>query len=66
LKSLVRQDEAFFDIIKIFASAKIYLHFAEGKLSFGEADYHSAAGGLSFTRSVIIILPQADHHSREA
>ena len=35
--------------MKIFASAKIFLHFAEGK--------------LSFTRSVIIILPQADYHS---
>ena len=56
MKRLVRQDEAFFAIIKIFASAKIYLHFAEGKLSFGEADYHSAEGGLSFERSEINLL----------
>ena len=28
-------------IIEIFAEAKINLHFAEGKLSFREADYHS-------------------------
>ena len=50
-------------IRKIFASAKIHLHFAAGKLSFGEADYHSrvarlslaATPRLSFRRRRIII-----------
>jgi hypothetical protein len=34
----------------------VTFHFAVGKLSFGEADYHSAEGGLSFERSEINLL----------
>lgn len=37
---------------KISALAEIHLYFAVGELSFGKADYHSAFGGSSFTRSV--------------
>ena len=64
-------------IYLIFASAKIFLHFAEGKLSFGEADYHSATvcgsdgfpkenGGVSREVRVDICRRQIYYHSREA
>ena len=58
-----KRSTALFALIytKLFSSAarKFTFHFAEGKLSFGEADYHSARradhhsaeGGRSFSRS---------------
>ena len=42
-----------------FRKAEIFL------LIFREADYHSAAGRSSFTRSVTIIRAQRDYHSAE-
>jgi len=45
----------------IFRIAKNYLYFAAGELSFGEADYHSAAGRLSFAHRAIIISPQGEY-----
>jgi hypothetical protein len=38
-----------------FALANFFLHFAEGKLSFGEADNHSRVARLSFR-------PQGEQH----
>ena len=46
-----------FYLIENFRLAKIYLHFAEGKLSFCEADYHSA--------KQIITLAKRDYYSAE-
>ena len=54
--------------IEIFASAKINLHFAAGKLSLerskiiilAKQDYHSREARLSFLRSEIIILAKRD------
>jgi len=36
----------------IFALAKIFLNIPEGNISLGKAEFHTAAGGISPTRSV--------------
>ena len=59
MKSAPKQNQGgnIIEIGKFSPKAKIHLYFAAGKLSFGEADYHSRVARSSFAAGDCIFFP---------